>query len=43
VGSELLRLIDADTAHAIKETAKATGKAIDAAAGTKFLAKRQQI
>jgi hypothetical protein len=31
VSNELIRPIDADTAHAIEETAKASGKAIDAA------------
>jgi hypothetical protein len=34
MGNELLRPIDADTAHAVEEIAKTTGKAVDAVAGT---------
>src|SRR5215469_1605053 len=34
VSDELIRPIDSDTAHAIEETAKTAGKAIDLAAGT---------
>jgi hypothetical protein len=34
VDDELLRPFDADTAHAIEETAKTAGKAVDAVAGT---------
>jgi hypothetical protein len=34
VSDELIRPIDSDTAHAIEETAKTAGKAIDAVAGT---------